>query len=168
MGSVQHRLPTTVQERETLGPSCGNVGEGQGIQGASLRFSPTVSDQICLQKARLRFIPVLEGRNGNLVFEEGSSWCGGHAVWDLLPRGMEDTIGHRSTLGEQLIAALLAEMQMSMPLKGLDKGGQERDQPFGTDLIGGFPCQEKGLLDFWPVVGETCLLASWFGLLWMI
>lgn len=56
---------------------------------------------------------------------------------------------------------------MPMPLQRFDKGGQERDQPFGADLIGRCPDKERGLLDFWSVMGETCLLALWFGSFWM-
>jgi hypothetical protein len=55
-----------------------------------------------------------------------------------------------------------------VPVKGFNKGGQERDQSFGTDLIGRFPCQEEGLLDFWSIVGETRLLALWLQHLWMV
>ncbi len=40
---------------------------------------------------------------------------------------------------EELAAALLGEVQMPVPLQRLDKGGEERDQPFGADLIGRFP-----------------------------
>jgi hypothetical protein len=74
----QHGLPTAVQEREASGSACRNVGEGQGIQVASLRFYAAMGDQICLRKARLRFVPVLKDTNGNLVFEQRSCLGGGY------------------------------------------------------------------------------------------
>ncbi len=40
-----------------------------------------------------------------------------------------------------------------MTLQGIDQGGQKGNQSFGTDAIGGVPCQEQGLLDLWSVVG---------------
>jgi hypothetical protein len=46
-----------------------------------------------------------------------------------------------------LVAVLLREVQMSMPFERFDQGRQERDQPFGIDLIGCFPREEQGLLD---------------------
>ena len=48
---------------------------------------------------------------------------------------------------------------MSIPLECFDESGEERDQPFGTDLIGRFPGKKQGLLDLWSVVGKTLLLA---------
>ena len=36
---------------------------------------------------------------------------------------------------------------MPVPLQRLNKGGQERDQLFGTDLIGCGPYLVEGLLD---------------------
>ena len=44
---------------------------------------------------------------------------------------------------------------MSMPLECFDKSGQKGDQPFGADLIGCFPREEKCLLDLWSVVNGT-------------
>jgi hypothetical protein len=57
------------------------------------------------------------------VLEQGSRPCGGHTVWCLLPRGLKEASGRRGTHGEQLLTTLLAEMQVTMPLKGFDEGG---------------------------------------------
>ncbi len=51
----------------------------------------------------------------------------------------QETIGGGGAHREELAPNLLGELQMPMPLQGVDQGGQERDQPFGTDLIGGAP-----------------------------
>ncbi len=119
-------------------------------------------------QARLRFIPVLEGADGNLVFEQGSRSSSGYPTRTVFSLRAQEAIRRRGTHAEQLIAARLREMQMSMLLKRFDESGEERDQPLGTHLISRFPCQKQGLLDCWSVVGETCLLAARFRLLWMI
>jgi len=51
-----------------------------------------------------------------------------------------------------LISALLGEVEVSMPFQGFDQSGQEEDLPFGADLVGICPCQERGLLELWSVV----------------
>ncbi len=68
-------------------------------------------------------MPVLEGADRNLVFEQGSRSCSRQAVWTLRSRGTQEAISRRGTHGEQLVAALLSEMQMSMPLKCFDESG---------------------------------------------
>ena len=54
-----------------------------------------------------------------------------------------------------------------MPLERFDNDVQKEDQPCGADLIGRFPGQGQGLLDFWSIMREMCLLTAWFHLLWM-
>src|SRR5579864_9330712 len=44
----QHRLSTAVEERKAFSPACRDVGEGQGVQVASLRLYAAVGDQVCL------------------------------------------------------------------------------------------------------------------------
>ncbi len=44
----QHRLSTTIQEGEAFGPAHRDVGEGQGVQIASLGLYAAVGDQVCL------------------------------------------------------------------------------------------------------------------------
>ena len=90
-------------------------------------------------------------------------WClskvpgfrGRHTVRMLLSRGTQEAISRRCTHGEQLVATLLREMQMPMPVKGFNKGGQERDQPFGIDLIGRFPCQQEACWTAGHSEGDT-------------
>ena len=79
------------------------------IQSFSLSQWATRSAE---SQARLHFIPVLEGTDGNLVFEQRSRPPGGHAVWRLLSRGAQEAIGRRCAHREQLVAALLREVQM--------------------------------------------------------
>lgn len=136
----QHRLSTTIQEGEVFGPARGDVGEGQGVQIASLCLYAAVGDKVCLQKARLRFIPVLESADRDLVFEEGSCLGSGYPARTALSLGAQEPIRRRCAHREQLAAALLGEVEMSMPHQRFNEGGQKGDQPFGTDLIGGAPC----------------------------
>ena len=168
LNSCQYRLPAAVEKREAFGLACRHVRERQGVQVPSLCLDAAMSHQVCFQKAGLRFIPVLRGADGNLVFEQGSCSRGGHSLRMLLSRGAEKAISCRGAYGEQLVATLLREMQMPMPLQRSDQGGEEGDQSFGTDLIGRFPGQEQGLLYFWSIIREMCPLTAWFRLLWMV
>jgi len=102
------------------------------------------------------------------VFEQGSRSSSGYPTRTVFSLRAQEAIRRRGTHAEQLMAARLREMQMSMLLKCFDESGEERDQPLGTHLISRFPCQEQGLLDCWSVVWETCLLAARFRLPWMI
>ncbi len=122
----QHRLPAAVEKREAFGPARRNVREGQCVQVPSLCLYAAVGDQICFQKAGLRFIPVLKGTDGNLVFEQGSRSRGGHTMRMLLSRGAEKAISCRGAYGEQLVAVLLCEAQMPMPLQRFNEGGVGR------------------------------------------
>ena len=160
LDGCQNRLPTTVEEREAFSPACRDVGEGQGVEVASLRFSPTMGNQICFQKARLRFTPVLEGADGHLVFEEGSYLGGGYPAWAVFSLSAEETIRRCYAHREQLASALLGEVQMSMPLQRFNESWQKGNEPFGTDLIGGVPYQVESLLDLWSIANGTRMRTS--------
>ena len=96
---------------------------------------PQWAHQIRLQKARLRFIPVGKRADGDLVFEQGSRSRGRDATRTRFSVRTQEAISGCWTHGEQLLATLLRQMQMPMPLKGVDQRGQEGDQSFGADLI---------------------------------
>lgn len=63
-----------------------------------------------------------------------------------------------------------SSLRCRCPCRGsrFDQGGEERDQSFGADLIGRFPDEEQGVLDFWSRVGQTCLLTVQFRICWMV
>lgn len=71
----------------------------------------------------LGLIPILKDADRDLVFEQGSRSCGGHAARPLESRGTQEAISRRGTYGEQLVAALLRKMQMSVSLKCFDESG---------------------------------------------
>ena len=41
-----------------------------------------------------------------------------------------------------MAAALLGQVEMLMPLQGIDQGEEKRDEPLGADAVGGVPCKE--------------------------
>ena len=71
----------------------------------------------------------------------------------LFTVGLENPVGRRRAHREQLLATLLREVQMLMPLQRLHQSGQKRNEPLGTDVVGCRPGQVQGLLDFQAVVG---------------
>jgi len=111
-----------------------------------------MDDQICFQKARQRFIPALEGADRDLVFEERSCLGSGYPAKTVLSLGTQKPFCCRCAHREQLVPALLAEVEMSMPLECFDKSGQKGHQPFGTDLVGGAPCLIESLLNLRSIV----------------
>ncbi len=89
------------------------------------------------------------------MFEQRSSLGGRFPTRTVFSSGAQKPVRRRCAHREQLASALLREVQMPMLLECFDKSGQKRDQPFGTDLIGCFPCEEKCLLDLWSIVNGT-------------
>jgi hypothetical protein len=72
----EYRLLAPREQRQTFGPSRGDIGERQGIQEASFHVPTSMSHQIRFHKAWLGFIPVLKGTNGDLVFKQASRFGG--------------------------------------------------------------------------------------------
>ena len=68
----QNCLSTAIQDGEAFGPSCRDVREGESIQVTSLSLHTTMSHQIRLEKAGLGLIPLLEGADRNVTFEQGA------------------------------------------------------------------------------------------------
>ena len=42
-----------------------------------------------------------------------------------------------------------------MPLQRFYQGREKRDEPFGTDPVGGVPSQKQRVLDLWPILSRT-------------
>ena len=55
--SCQHRLSSTVEQRETFRPPGGDIGQRDRIQAATLQSPSTVGDQVHLQEARFGIVP---------------------------------------------------------------------------------------------------------------
>ncbi len=68
-GCDDHLL-TSVEQRQAFGPAGGNVSQGQGVQEQSIGLIAAVSDQVGFQKPGLDLIPLLEGANRDLLFEQ--------------------------------------------------------------------------------------------------
>jgi hypothetical protein len=106
-----------------------------------------MSHQVCLQKARLRFIPVLERADRNLLLQQRSCSRGGEAALTQFALGTQEPIRRRWAHGEQLAAALLCEVKVLMPFQRFYQGREKRHEPFGADAVGGVPDQEERMLD---------------------
>jgi hypothetical protein len=113
-------------------------------------------------QAGLRLIPVPEGANGDLVFQQGSRSRRGKAARTCFAVRVQEAICRGCTHREEVAPALFAEMEMPMPLQYFDKRGQERDQSFGANVVGRCPCQVQRPLNLCSVVRWTwaveCLL----------
>src|SRR6266702_640024 len=123
----QRGLPTALQEREAFSPACRDVRQGQGIQVTSLRFSPTMGNQICWKSSPAAFHSSL-GRCGS-----GSGVSRSVPAWVVeIPPGQGCRRERRSRSAEarahreQLVPVLLRQVQMSMPQKPLQRGEAEK------------------------------------------
>jgi hypothetical protein len=57
-----------------------------------------------------------------------------------------------------LVATLLTQLKMSVPLQRLNERWQKGYQSLGANVISGRPCQVERLLDFWSIVWRTWTL----------
>ena len=92
----------------------------------------------------------------------------GYPAKTVLSLGTQKPIYCRCAHREQLVPALLAEVEMSMPLECFDKSGQKGHQPFGTDLVGRLPGEKQGVLDFWSKRWLSPTPRRLLHLLWMV
>src|SRR5450631_264206 len=142
----ENRLWVLREQGKTFGPPGCHVGESQRVEGASLALSTRVGHQIGFEKTRPGVIPLLEGPDGNLAFEQVSSLRGGTTARSGFVLGTQEALSRARAHRQQLTSALLAQMQMSLPLQGCHQRGQKGDQAFGTDMLGGFPELDQSLL----------------------
>jgi hypothetical protein len=83
----QNALRALREQGETFGPPGCHIGERQRPDKASRKTSSsvcaTMGHQIGLHKAWLGFMLLLDGANGDLLFEQGSASCGREAMQPL-------------------------------------------------------------------------------------
>jgi hypothetical protein len=114
---------TAVEQWETFGSSRSDVGESQGIQKASLRLPSAMSNQIGFQKTRLRFIPLLEGADGDLVFEQRASFRRRKTLRSGLALCVQQAISGGRTHPHEVVPALFAQMEVAMALQCVNERG---------------------------------------------
>jgi hypothetical protein len=127
-----------------------------------------MGNQIGFQKAGLGFIPLLEGTDGDLLFEQGSRTCGGDAMRALSSMRTQEAISRGSAHREELATTSIGQVKVPMPLQGLDQGRQKRYEPLGTDLVGRLPREIQSLLDFWSKRSLSPTARRLLDLLWMV
>jgi len=148
--SGEDRLGAFGAQGEAFCAAGGNIRQGQGGEKATFKLRATMGHQIGFQKARLHVIPLLEGANGDLLFEQGPSLRRRETIPSLHAMPMQQAVRRGRAHREQVAAALLGKTQIPMPLQRLDERRQKRDEAFGADAIGRIPGQEQSMLDFWP------------------
>jgi hypothetical protein len=124
-----------------------------------------MSNHIRFQKTGLRFIPLLEGANGDLLLEQGSGMCRGKTTLAMHARPTQETIGSGGTHREELAATGIGQVKVSMPLQRLKVSREIRHEPFGTDLIGVLPHEKQSPLDVWSERSLSPTLRRWLHLL---
>ena len=72
--------------------------------------------------------------------------------------GAQEALCRGHTHGEQLAALFFRELQASLSFQQGHQAGQERQEPFGTHVVGRLPGQKEGLLHFLTVLGQTAAL----------
>src|SRR5439155_16242669 len=70
----EHLLSSTVEQRETFRPPSGHIREGQRIKEVSFKVRTAMGYQVDFQKTRFGLIPVLKGTNGDVLFQQRSSF----------------------------------------------------------------------------------------------
>lgn len=139
---------TALGQGEAFGPASGDVGEDKRIEKAAFRTGAAMSDEISLDKARSGIVPIGEGTNRNLMFEQAASFGGGAAMRALrLAMFPEDAVSGSRTDGEQLGANLGGEDEMTMALKAGDQVGEKGYKTLGADEVGSRPGGDKRILD---------------------
>ena len=68
---LQDGLLAAVQQRETLRPASGDVGQHEAVKVAAFRAGATVRNEVGLQEARPGVVPVGERADGHVPFEQG-------------------------------------------------------------------------------------------------
>jgi hypothetical protein len=124
-----------------------------------------MSDHIRFQKTGLRLIPLLEGANGDLLLEQGSSTSRRKATLTLYARPTQKTIGGGGTHRKKLAATGIGQVKMSMPLQCLDMSRKIGHEPFRTDLIGVLPHEKQSTLDLGSESSLSPTLRRWLHLL---
>jgi hypothetical protein len=72
---VHHAVLGAVQQRQALRPRRGDIGQRERVQEGPVGRSPTVGDQVTLEKSRLNVGPLSKGAYGDLFFEQPSWLC---------------------------------------------------------------------------------------------
>jgi len=104
----------------------------------------------------------------NLLLQERSRSCGGEAALTWCALGTQEAIGCRSAHGKQLASTFLRDLEMLMPLQGVDEREQKRYEAFGANAIGRVPDQEQRVLDFWPIPARAWTLKRLLHLFCMV
>src|SRR5258707_5242042 len=117
-------------------------------------FAPQWARPFRFQKAGLGLLPLLEGADRDLLLEQGSGTRGGEAALTRCALGTQETIRCGRAHGEQLVPALLRDVEVLMSLKRLYQGREKGDEAFGADAVGRAPGQEQRVLDVWSRLGS--------------
>jgi len=127
-----------------------------------------MSDHIRFQETWLGLVPLLKGANGDLLFEQGSGTRRRKTTLTVCSRPTQEAIGSRGTHGEELAAARVRQMKVSLPFQRLNVGLEIRHEPFRTDLIGFLPDEKQGALDLWSERSLSPTSRKWPYFLWVI
>ncbi len=117
-----------------------------------------MSHQVRFEKTRPGLIPLLEGANGDLVFEERSGFRRGKPVRSGLASSVQEAFGGGGTHLKQVVSAFFGQVQVLMSLQRVNKGGQKRNQAFGANPIGHFPDLEERVLNLRAILGGVWML----------
>ena len=141
---------------KTFRPPGGDIGQRDRVEAATLQSPSTVGHQIDLQKARFGLVPLCEGPDRDLLFEQGTRFGGRKAMGMGVTMGLQEAICGSRAHREQLAAVFLAELDMPMLLQRFDDAWQKRHQAFGTNPVEGLPGQHQCLFDLRPIPAAEC------------
>jgi len=99
------------------------------------------------------------------VFEQDAGFGTGEAARFGFGLRTHKAVSRGHAHREELVAMLLAQMQMPMPFECGKEDGQERDQSFRTDMIGGSPGGKQRVQNFFSIEkGALTRQSGFFGM----
>jgi len=137
-----------------LHPCRGDIGEGEGLGVLAKACSPVVGNEVRFAEAWTCVVPVGEGPDGDMVFEQRPGTRARSTLQTRLRpgRGQEPVNGGRTDGEQQLAEAALGEGECSLAFQQGEHLTDEGDEPFATQAVGEGPELPQGCEEGFPAV----------------
>src|SRR5215216_515825 len=164
---LDDEVAVTIDQRQALGPSGGNVHHRQSLDERARHRRAAMRHHVDLAEAGRWVLPVVERPDRHLTTDRGveagptaTAARGGHL------HVAEDSVDRRGTHREQLRLLAFAELQPAVLLQCRQKGRDHRHEPLAAHTVRRLPQGRQRVLDRHAVaalalmraVGLSCLL----------
>lgn len=103
--------------------------------------------EIGFHKTRLEILPIGEGPDRNLVFEQSAGPCPPPASLASLAHLIEQSVDCGRADPQELLSHGVSQAEMAKPFQHGDELRQKGDESFGAEAVGGLPDHDQRLLD---------------------